>query len=131
MSSQFSYGELLSIIVAWIVLSVAITYPNLVGLLMGTGSLDTVIAGFVATATGFILHEMGHKFVAIRRGYLAHFRLWIWAFALTIPIVPFSGGGLLFGSPGSVYFPLPAPGLSVYVSCRERGSPKGQNRGIR
>jgi Zn-dependent protease len=102
-SSQFSSGEILSIIVAWMVLSVAITYQKLVGLLTGTGSLDVVIAGFVATATGFILHEMGHKFIAIRRGYLAHFRLWIWGLVLTISIVTISGGGLVFGAPGAVY----------------------------
>src|SRR5437879_2958700 len=84
-------------------LSVAITYRNLVGFLIGTSSIDVVIAGFVATATGFILHELGHKFVAIRRGYLAHFRLWIWGLVLTISIVTLSGGGLVFGAPGAVY----------------------------
>ena len=103
MSSQFSSGEILSIIVAWIVLSVAITYQNLVGFITGTGSRDIVMAGFVATATGFILHEMGHKYFAIRRGYLAHFRLWIWGLVLTISIVTLSGGGLVFGAPGAVY----------------------------
>src|SRR5205809_8085003 len=76
-SSQFSPGEFGSIIIAWIVLSFGITYSSFVGLFSGTGgSLDFVVAGFVATATGFIIHEMGHKFVAIRRGYVAHFRLW-------------------------------------------------------
>src|SRR5437879_12485237 len=66
-SSQFSPGEISSIIIAWLVLSVAITYQNFVGLFTGIGSFEIVIAGFVATATGFIIHEMGHKFVAIRR----------------------------------------------------------------
>ncbi len=116
MSSQFSSGEVLSIIVAWIVLSVVITYQKLVGLLTGTGSLDVVIAGFVATATGFILHEMGHKFVAIRRGYLAHFRLWIWGLVLTISIVTISGGGLVFGAPGAVYISPSAAGFYGYVA---------------
>ena len=103
MSSQFSSGEFLSIVVAWIVLSVAITYQNLVASLTGVGSLDIVVAGFVATATGFILHEMGHKYFAIRRGYIAHFRLWIWGLVLTLSIVTLSGGGLVFGAPGAVY----------------------------
>ena len=49
MSSQFSSGEILSIIAAWIVLSVAITYRNLVGflplwLLVPAGFLSTVAA---------------------------------------------------------------------------------------
>ncbi|OLD35236.1 MAG: hypothetical protein AUI50_03000 [Crenarchaeota archaeon 13_1_40CM_2_52_14] len=127
MSSQFSSGEILSIIVAWIVLSVAITYQKLVGLLTGTGGLDVVIAGFVATATGFILHEMGHKFVAIRRGYLAHFRLWIWGLVLTISIVTISGGGLVFGAPGAVYISPSAAGFYGYDSSRGSGDPEEDN----
>ena len=100
------------------VLSVAITYQKLVGVLTGTGSFDVVIAGFVATATGFILHEMGHKFVAIRRGYLAHFRLWIWGLVLTISIVTISGGGLVFGAPGAVYISPSAAGFYGYDPSR-------------
>src|SRR6266700_7436381 len=127
MSSQFSSGEILSIIVAWIVLSVAITYQKLVGLLTGTGSLDVVIAGCVATAPGFILHEMGHKYVAIRRGYLAHFRLWIWGLVLTISIVTLSGGGLVFGAPGAVYIAPSAAQLYGYDSSRRNVDPEEDN----
>jgi Zn-dependent protease len=126
-ASQFSSGEILSIIAAWIVLSVAITYRNLVGLLIGTGGLDVVIAGFVATATGFILHEMGHKYVAIRRGYLAHFRLWIWGLVLTISIVTLSGGGLVFGAPGAVYIAPAAAQLYGYDSGRRTVDPEEDN----
>jgi Zn-dependent protease len=110
LSSQFSPGELSSIIIAWIVLSVAITYGNFVGLFTGTGSLEIVIAGFIATATGFIIHEMGHKFVAIRHGYVAHFRLWMWGLLLTLFVVVVSGGGIVFGAPGAVYIaPMATP----------------------
>jgi len=117
-SSQFNSGEILSIIVAWIVLSVAITYRDLIGSLTGTGSLDVVTAGFAATATGFILHELGHKFVAVRRGYVAHFRLWIWGLVLTISIVTLSGVGLVFGAPGAVYIAPAAAQLYGYDSGR-------------
>ncbi len=127
MSSQFSSGEILSIITAWIVLSVAITYRNLVGFLIGTSSIDVVIAGFVATATGFILHEMGHKYVAIRRGYLAHFRLWIWGLVLTISIVTLSRGGLVFGAPGAVYIAPSAAGFYGYNSGRGTVDPEEDN----
>lgn len=124
MSSQFSSGEILSIIVAWVVLSVAITYRNLIGSFTGTGGLDVVIAGFVATATGFILHEMGHKFVAVRRGYVAHFRVWIWGLVLTISIVTLSGGGLVFGAPGAVYIAPAAAALYGYDSGRGTVDPE-------
>jgi Zn-dependent protease len=109
------------------VLSVAITYRNIVGFLIGTSGIDVVIAGFVATATGFILHEMGHKYVAIRRGYLAHFRLWIWGLVLTISIVTLSGGGLVFGAPGAVYIAPAAAQLYGYDSGRRTVDPEEDN----
>jgi len=110
-SSQFSPGEFGSIIIAWIVLSFGITYASFVGLFNGSGgSLDFVVAGFVATATGFIIHEMGHKFVAIRRGYVAHFRLWTWGLVLTLFTAVATGGSFLFGAPGAVYI---APAAAV------------------
>ena len=121
MSSQFSPGEISSIVIAWIVLSVAITYGNFVGLFVGRGSLAVVIAGFVATATGFIIHELGHKFVAIRRGYVAHFRLWMWGLLLTLFIVVFSGGGIVFGAPGAVYI---APAATAYYGYGSTHRPR-------
>ena len=113
MSSQWSPGEIGSILIAWLVLSIAITYQNFLGLFAGSGSLEIVIAGFIATATGFIIHEMGHKFVAIRHGYVAHFRLWMWGLLLTLFIVVFSGGGIVFGAPGAVYI-APAAATAAY-----------------
>ncbi|TMI35914.1 hypothetical protein E6H26_05550, partial [Candidatus Bathyarchaeota archaeon] len=120
MSSQFSPGEFGSIIIAWIVLSFGITYSSFVGLFSGTGgSLDFVLAGFVATATGFIIHEMGHKFVAIRRGYVAHFRLWTWGLLLTLFTAVGTGGSFLFGAPGAVYIaPAAAVGYGYSWSYR-------------
>src|SRR3989442_15226100 len=56
---------------------------------------------------------MGHKFVAIRRGYVAHFRLWMWGLLLTLFIVVFSGGGIVFGAPGAVYI-APASTTAYY-----------------
>jgi Zn-dependent protease len=127
-SSQFSPGEISSIIIAWLVLSVAITYGNFTRLFTGTGNLEVVIAGFVATATGFIIHEMGHKFVAIRRGYVAHFRLWMWGLLLTLFIVVFSGGGIVFGAPGAVYIaPAATTAYYGYESATRPRDPEQEN----
>lgn len=112
MQSQFGPSEAISIIVAWVVLSVAITYQYLGDLLNGIPrSSEYVAAGFIATATGFILHEMGHKYVAINRGYVANFRVWLWGLALTVIIAVLSGGGFVFGAPGAVYI---APAAVAY-----------------
>ena len=124
-SSQFSPGEISSIIIAWLVLSVAITYQNFIGLFTGVGSLEIVVAGFIATATGFIIHEMGHKFVAIRHGYVAHFRLWMWGLLLTLFIVVFSGGGIVFGAPGAVYI---APAAAAYYGYDSTIRPRDQEQ---
>src|SRR5256712_8458464 len=127
-SSQFSPGEIWSIIIAWLVLSIAITYQNFVGLFTGIGSLEIVIAGFVATATGFIIHEMGHKFVAIRRGYVAPFRLWMWGILQTLFIVVFSGGGIVFGAPGAVYIaPAAIAAYYGYESATRPRDPGQEN----
>ena len=127
MSSQFSPGEISSIIIAWLVLSIAITYQNFVGLFTGMGSLEVVIAGFIATATGFIIHEMGHKYVAIRRGYVAHFRLWMQGLLLTLFVVVFSGGGIVFGAPGAVYITPAAMAYYGYDSATRPRDPEQEN----
>lgn len=127
MSSQFSPGEISSILIAWLVLSIAITYQNFLGLFTGGGSLEIVIAGFIATATGFIIHEMGHKFVAIRHGYVAHFRLWMWGLLLTLFIVVFSGGGIVFGAPGAVYIAPAAVAFYGYDSTIKPRDPEQEN----
>ena len=127
MSSQFSPGEISSIIIAWLVLSVAITYRNFVGLFTGIGSREVVIAGFIATATGFIIHEMGHKYVAIRRGYVAHFRLWMQGLLLTLFVVVFSGGGIVFGAPGAVYIAPAAAAYYGYDSASRPRDPEQEN----
>lgn len=114
-SSQFSPGEVPSIILAWLVLSFGITYSAFVGLLNGAGTLPYILAGFIATATGFIIHEMGHKFVAIRHGYVAHFRVWTWGLLLTLITAVASGGSFLFGAPGAVYI-APAASAGYYGS---------------
>lgn len=126
MSSQFSPGEIGSIIVAWLVLSFAITYSNIVGLLNARGGLDYVLAGLIATATGFIIHEMGHKFVAISRGYVAHFRLWTWGLILTLIIAIGTQGSFVFGAPGAVYI---APAVSQgYYSYGNSYSPRNEGQ---
>jgi Zn-dependent protease len=90
------------------------------GLLQGVGNLDYVIAAFIATATGFILHEMGHKFVAMRRGYVAHFRLWTWGIVLALATAIVSQGQFLFGAPGAVYI-APASGAFLYGAYASAG----------
>lgn len=126
-SSQWSPGEIGSILIAWLVLSIAITYSSFLKFFNGMGGLDVIIAGFVATATGFIIHEMGHKFVAIRHGYVAHFRLWMWGLLLTLFIAVFSMGGIVFGAPGAVYIAPAAVAYYGYDATYRPRDPEQEN----
>jgi len=112
--SAFAPGEVPQILIAWVVLALALSVTDIEGLLLGTGgSIVDILAALVATATGFILHEMGHKFVGMRRGYVAHFRVWAWGIALALITALASQGQFLFGAPGAVYI-APAAGALSY-----------------
>lgn len=114
LSSQFAPGELRSILIAWIVLSLAISISYLEGFLSGSGNITEILAAFVAVATAFIFHEMGHKFVATGRGYVAHFQIWIWGIALTLITAVAFQGQFIFGAPGAVYIAPAAVGAGYY-----------------
>jgi Zn-dependent protease len=115
----FARGEVAQIVVAWVAISLALSVADIEGLSSGIGSLDYIAAAFIATATGFVLHEMGHKFVAMRHGYIAHFRIWTWGIALALVIAVVSRGQFVFGAPGAVYI-APAPGLLSYGYAVQR-----------
>ena len=114
-TGAFAPGEVGQILVAWIVLSLAISVSYLGGLFEGTGDAYGIAAAFIATATAFIFHEMGHKFVAMRLGYVAHFQVWAWGLALTLITAVVSQGSFIFGAPGAVYIaPAVAAGYHAY-----------------
>ena len=61
--------------------------------------LDTILISAVGVSTGFLLHEMAHKFVALHFGYWAEYRANMAGLALAIVM---SFGGFLFAAPGAV-----------------------------
>jgi Zn-dependent protease len=130
-SSQFSPGEIGSIIIAWVVISIAISIGEFYNYFSGaTVDLAVVAGAFIATFTGFVLHEMGHKFVAIRHGYVAHFQIWTLGLVLTLVTAVAFQGTFLFGAPGAVYItPAAAAGYygSNYYSRRRMGDPAHEN----
>ena len=56
---------------------------------------------FIAVGLGFVLHEMAHKFVAIRYGFWAEFKLW--AEGLILAVIVAVAIGFVFAAPGAVY----------------------------
>lgn len=61
--------------------------------------LETILISAVGVSSGFLLHEMAHKFVALRFGYWAEYRANMMGLGLAI-VMAF--GGFLFAAPGAV-----------------------------
>jgi len=56
---------------------------------------------FVIVGLGFVLHELAHKFVAIRYGYWAEYRMWLQG--LILALITAVVLGFVFVAPGAVY----------------------------
>ena len=71
---KFTSSEVRDLIIAFIVISlcfgIATTRKDVQAILF---ILPIVMVG---VGTGFILHELGHKFVSMKYGYWAEFKLW-------------------------------------------------------
>lgn len=63
----FSRDELRDIFIAIVALTVIFSFPNFQNLLL---------PAFVIVVTSFLLHELAHKFAAIKFGVAAFFKMW-------------------------------------------------------
>ncbi len=70
------------------------------------GIFGGVAISLATVGSGFVLHELSHKFVAQRYGYWAEFRMWPMGILLAIAT---SLVGFIFAAPGATYI----SGLSV------------------
>src|SRR3989344_6611541 len=61
--------------------------------------VSLLLVSFVAVATGFVLHELGHRFLSHRYGYYAEFQMWPFGVGLALL---FSFLGFVFAAPGAV-----------------------------
>jgi Zn-dependent protease len=95
----FSRIEVRDIILAWLALSVAFLIAR-GRVAFGAGLLANLSISFIAVGSGFVLHELMHKFTAQRYGYWAEFRMWPFGviFALLTSIA-----GVIFAAPGATY----------------------------
>ena len=102
-----SRTELLHIAIAFLVLTVDLVIILSGHGLLASGTVSSIIApvplyyvviALTAALTGFIAHEMAHKFVARRLGFWAEFRMWPTGLFLSLIT---SIGGFLFAAPGA------------------------------
>ena len=67
-------------------------------------SLEMILTIALGVGTGFILHEMAHKFVALRFGYMAEYRANMTGLLLAVVL---SFAGFIFAAPGAVMISRP------------------------
>ena len=113
MLERISRREEFDLFIAWIAISLAFT----IIFLRGSGRTDPVIAllylgiSLLTVGIGFILHEMAHKFTAIKYGFWAEFRkdniMLVVAVALAALV------GVVFAAPGAtVIYDINGRGIS-------------------
>ncbi len=119
MDEIFTLDEIKDILISVLVLSLCLT--------IATGNLNSsklvklplYIAFFsLSVGSGFVLHELGHKFVAIAFGGYARFQKWTSGliFALLTSFL-----GVVFIAPGAVYIFAPHLALWEYAVISAAG----------
>jgi Zn-dependent protease len=89
-----SSREIVHIVASLVVLTIAFTYPDL------SPELMAIVA--FGVGTGFILHELAHKFTAQRYGYVADYEASPTGLFLALGLSFITGGGFVFAAPGAV-----------------------------
>ncbi len=86
--------EIVHLVASLLVLTIAFTYPSL--------SPETMIIVAFGVGTGFLLHELAHKFTAQRYGYAADYEASPTGLLLALGLSIITGGGFVFAAPGAV-----------------------------
>ncbi|WP_414470491.1 site-2 protease family protein [Methanobacterium sp. ACI-7] len=95
---KFTAQEIRDIIISMFVISLAFAF-----IFSGRDLSLTILLiplTFVVVGLGFVLHELAHKFVAIRYGYWAEYKMWVQGLVLALITAYF---GIVFAAPGAVY----------------------------
>ena len=118
-SSSFTQRELLEILISVLAISLALTLATggatIQERIFQSPEIFTYhfLLFLFAVSPGFVLHEMGHKFTAIKFGCFAQFRAWVFGLVFMFLIGIFAG--FIFAAPGAVYIMAP------YLTKKERG----------
>lgn len=102
MNITITNREASEILISVVAISLAMTIAaSGLGILTQPDRLVVLACFFlVAVGTGFILHEMAHKFTAMMFGAYAQFHMWVQGLVLMFIMAPF---GFIFAAPGAVY----------------------------
>jgi Zn-dependent protease len=106
---RFTSREIRDLIISMVIITVLFAY-----IFSGRTipSIELILITFVAVGLGFILHELAHKFVAMRYGFWAEYRLWVEGLIFAVITAAL---GFLFVAPGAVYI------HGEYISREQNG----------
>ncbi|MDI6897727.1 site-2 protease family protein [Methanocella conradii] len=96
-SSGIGTSELIDLLLSFVVLTIAF---SMVGGGVGHVTAEGLAIVAVAVGSGFMLHELAHKFVAQRYGYWAEYKASMLGLVLTILMAMTIG--IVFAAPGAV-----------------------------
>src|SRR2546425_1504898 len=100
--STISFRELTALVTALLVLgtSFSLRFFESVTLVQ---SGEIFLLTLIVVGTGFLGHELAHKFTAERYGCLAEFKLWTYGAIMALLFAFVSSGRFIFAAPGAVY----------------------------
>lgn len=105
--------ELTDLLISWITLSAAFAFVFSDKGLNVTSFGNALAIAALAVGTGFLMHELAHKYVAIHFGAKAEYRAWNLGLMVALAFAIF--GGFIFAAPGAVYI------FGKKVSPKENG----------
>ncbi len=97
--------EIVALITAWIVLGISFSTRYMFAGWFATpiAFLEVFLLTMLVIGTGFLGHELAHKFTAQRYGAWAEFKLWTIGAVMTLLAAAVSQGTFIFAAPGAVY----------------------------
>ncbi len=103
--SNISTHELRALLVALLVLGLSFSIQYLFPLqtLNPVQYLQILILTMIIIGSGFLGHELAHKFTAERYGCWAEFKLWTYGAVMALLFAVVSQGTFIFAAPGAVY----------------------------
>ena len=97
--------ELVALSTAWIVLGISFSTRYMFGGWFANpiAFLEVFLLTMLVIGTGFLGHELAHKFTAQRYGAWAEFRLWTIGAIMALVFAAIPPGTFVFAAPGAVY----------------------------
>jgi len=108
---KFTSNEIRDIVISMLV--IAFVFAYIFGGRNISNTINWMPVTLIAVGVGFVFHELAHKFVAIRYGYWAEYKMWLEG--LILALLTSIALGFVFAAPGAVYI------HGVHISKEENG----------